>query len=129
MLISYERVYGNLYLLCAAGTGKHHLMGQSTANVIGLDWRCDIAHARETLGERIVQGNVDPTVLLGPQEGIQQAVEQCMQAAGPTGHILNVGDGVTPNIPEENVAYFVHLATKPQHSVAQEQPELAVAAS
>lgn len=111
------------------GTGKHHLMGQSTANVIGLDWRCDIAHARKTLGERTVQGNVDPTVLLGPQEGIQQAVEECMQAAGPTGHILNVGDGVTPNIPEENVAYFVHLATKPQHSDAhaQEQPELAVA--
>lgn len=109
------------------GTGKHHLMGQSTANVIGLDWRCDIAHARKTLGERTVQGNVDPTVLLGPREGIQQAVEECMQAAGPTGHILNVGDGVTPNIPEENVAYFVHLATKPQHSDAQEQPELAVA--
>lgn len=127
MLISYERVYGNLYLLCAAGTGKHHLMGQSTANVIGLDWRCEIAHARKTLGERTVQGNVDPTVLLGPREGIQQAVEECMQAAGPTGHILNVGDGVTPNIPEENVAYFVHLATKPQHSDAQEQPELAVA--
>lgn len=102
-------------------------MKQSTADVIGLDWRCDIAHARATLGDRTVQGNVDPTVLLGPQEGIQQAVQECMTAAGSTGHILNVGDGVTPNIPEENVAYFVHLATKQKHT--QRQPDLAVAVS
>ncbi|DBB07794.1 hypothetical protein WJX82_007410 [Trebouxia sp. C0006] len=111
------------------GTGKHHLMKESTADVIGLDWRCDIAHARANLGERTVQGNVDPTVLLGPQEGIQRAVHECMAAAGPTGHILNVGDGVTPNIPEENVAYFVHLATQQKHSHPQEQSDLAVAAS
>ena len=104
-------------------------MKKSTADVIGLDWRCDIAHARANLGgERTVQGNVDPTVLLGPQEGIQRAVHECMAAAGPTGHILNVGDGVTPNIPEENVAYFVHLATQQKHSNSQEQSDLAVAA-
>jgi len=38
-------------------------------------------------------------------------------------------DGVTPNIPEENVAYFVHLATQQKHSHPQEQSDLAVAAS
>ena len=104
-------------------------MKQSTADVIGLDWRCDIGLARAELESRTVQGNVDPTVLLGPQEGIEHAVLDCMKAAGPTGHILNVGDGVTPNIPEENVAYFVHLATKQKHSSTQEHFDLAVAAS
>lgn len=104
-------------------------MKTSTADVIGLDWRCDIGQARASLGERTVQGNVDPTVLLGPQEGIEQAVHACMAAAGPTGHILNVGDGVTPNIPEENVAFFVRLATQQKHLNAHQQPDLAVTAS
>ena len=113
------------------GTGKHHLMKQSTADVIGLDWRCDMGLARQTIGDRPVQGNVDPTVLLGPQKGIEQAVQECMEAAGPKGHILNVGDGVTPNIPEENVAFFVHLATKQKQSNSQHQDmaEMAVAVS
>lgn len=104
-------------------------MKQSTANVIGLDWRCDIGLARQALEDRPVQGNVDPTVLLGPQEGIQQAVQDCMNAAGPRGHILNVGDGVTPNIPEENVAHFVHLATQQTQSSKQTDSDLAVAMS
>ena len=112
---------------CCAGTGKHHLMKKSTANVIGLDWRCDMALARQTLEDRTVQGNVDPTVLLGPQEGIAQAVQECMDAAGSQGHILNVGDGVTPNIPEENVAYFVRLATQQKQSSLQTESDLAVA--
>ena len=117
--------------MVVTGTGKHHLRKQSTANVIGLDWRCDMSLARQTIGDRPVQGNVDPTVLLGPQEGIEQAVQECMEAAGPNGHILNVGDGVTPNIPEENVAFFVHLATKQKQSKSQHQDlaEMAVAKS
>lgn len=102
-------------------------MNQSKANVIGLDWRCDMAEARQILGSRCVQGNIDPTVMLGPQQGIEQAVSACIAAAGPTGHILNVGDGVTPNIPEENVAYFVHLATQQKHSSGSQAAELAVA--
>lgn len=102
-------------------------MKTSAANVIGLDWRCDMALAKQALGDRTVQGNVDPTVLLGPQEGIAQAVHECMEAAGPQGHILNVGDGVTPNIPEENVAYFVHLATQQKQSSIQAESELPVA--
>ena len=104
-------------------------MKQSTANVIGLDWRCDMGLARQTLEDRTVQGNVDPTVLLGPQEGIRQAVQDCMKAAGPQGHILNVGDGVTPNIPEENVAYFVHLATQQKQSSTHAESDLAIAVS
>ena len=102
-------------------------MKKSTANVIGLDWRCDMALARQTLEDRPVQGNVDPTVLLGPQEGIAHAVQECMDAAGSQGHILNVGDGVTPNIPEENVAYFVHLATQQKQSSTPTESDLAIA--
>lgn len=102
-------------------------MKKSTADVIGLDWRCDMALARQTLENRPVQGNVDPTVLLGSQDGIAQAVQDCMDAAGSRGHILNVGDGVTPNIPEENVAYFVRLATQQRQSSTQTESDLAVA--
>ncbi len=40
------------------------------------------------------QGNVDPMVLFGPEEAIKAEVERCLRAAGPRGHILNVGHGV-----------------------------------
>ena len=104
-------------------------MQKSTADVIGLDWRCDMGVARQTLKERCVQGNVDPSVLLGPQSGIEQAVQDCMRAAGSQGHILNVGDGVTPNIPEENVGYFISLATQSKTTRSKTDPELAIAMS
>ena len=111
----------------SAGTGKHHLMRQSKADVIGLDWKCDMTEARQALGGRCVQGNVDPTVMLGPQKGVEQAVCECLTAAGPTRHILNVGDGVTPNIPEENVAHFVHCAKSFKHGSIRQTSELAIA--
>ena len=51
-----------------AGTGKLGLVGQCTAEVIGLDWKTDMAEARQVLGkERVLQGNVDPLVLFAPE--------------------------------------------------------------
>ncbi|GFR47650.1 hypothetical protein Agub_g9393 [Astrephomene gubernaculifera] len=93
------------------GTGKLELMRGSQADVIGLDWAVDMATARDTLGGNVrVQGNVDPMVLFGPEEAIRAEVERCLKAAGPTGHILNVGHGVVQGTPEANVALFCELA-------------------
>lgn len=93
------------------GTGKLRQMAGSSADVLGLDWACTMADARQALGaDRTLQGNVDPMILFGPQESIRDSVTRCLLQAGPHHHILNVGHGVVQGTPEENVAYFCHLA-------------------
>lgn len=67
---------------------------------------------------RVLQGNVDPTLLLSSQEEIERAVEACLADAGGTKHILNVGDGVFPEVPEEAVAHFVQAAKQASRAAA-----------
>ena len=68
-----------------------------------------MAGARRTLGaERLVQGNVDPTILFGSEGQIREAVADNIAAAGGRGkHLLNLGHGVLQGTPERSVAAFV----------------------
>jgi uroporphyrinogen decarboxylase len=96
-----------------ANGGSSYLDKQRDMNcdVISLDWACDMRLARQTLGEeRVVQGNVDPTVLLGSEQQIASAVRDCISKAGGRGHILNLGHGVLQGTPEEAVRTFVQAA-------------------
>ena len=70
--------------------------------------------ARDSLGsDRLVQGNIDPTVLLGSEAQIGDAVRDNIAEAGGRGrHILNVGHGLLQNTLESNVAAFVRAAAK-----------------
>ena len=98
---------------CPAGSGKLEEMRNSSANVLGLDWSVDMCIARDSLGQsRVVQGNIDPLVLLGNEAVVTAEVERCLRAAGSRGHILNVGHGVVQGTPEENVKLFCDLAKK-----------------
>jgi len=82
-----------------------------TADVVGLDWASDMARTRATFGRTaVLQGNVDPQVLFGDEESIHAAVAECIAAAGPGHHILNVGHGVPQGTPEGNVKLFCDLA-------------------
>ena len=75
--------------------------------------RCTAAErARQILGsDRLVQGNVDPTILFGSEEVIKQAVrDNIKDAGGPGKHLLNLGHGVLQGTPEEAVAAFVAAA-------------------
>jgi uroporphyrinogen decarboxylase len=67
-------------------------------DVIGLDWRIPLDTGWSVVGEeRGVQGNLDPTVLLGPWERIEgAALDVLARAAGRPGHIFNLGHGVLP---------------------------------
>ena len=96
-----------------AGSGKIEEMATCSADVVGLDWSMDIARSRAALGpDRVVQGNVDPMVLFGSEAVITAEVERVLSAAGPTGHILNVGHGVVQGTPEQSVALFCDLARR-----------------
>ena len=82
------------------------LIAQSGADVIHVDWTVRISQARQILGQLPVQGNLDPCILLGSSGLIQKRTLEVIQEAGIQGHIMNLGQGILPNTPEENVRCF-----------------------
>jgi uroporphyrinogen decarboxylase len=101
-----------LILLVSGSAGLLERMAQSGADIITVDWTVDMADARTRLGNLKVQGNLDPGVLFGSREFIKERILDTVRKAGNGGHILNLGHGVLPNTPEENVAYFFETAKK-----------------
>ncbi|HEV2491113.1 MAG TPA: uroporphyrinogen decarboxylase [Candidatus Acidoferrales bacterium] len=104
---------GDAPVILYAKNGAHLLpaLARSGATVLSVDWRTDLGGARAALGSRIaLQGNVDPAVLLGPAEGIGNAVREAIGKTGGTGHILNLGHGILPETPVENAQAFVSAA-------------------
>jgi uroporphyrinogen decarboxylase len=90
---------------------SNHLLAaaaESGANVLSVDWRVDLAAVREQVGPRIaLQGNVDPCVLLGPEEGVRRAARETVESTGGIGHILNLGHGILQQTLVENARAFV----------------------
>jgi uroporphyrinogen decarboxylase len=92
-------------------------MATAGVDVVGLDWTVDMADARARLGPQMsVQGNVDPAVLFASQDAIEAAVKECIESAGTTGHVLNLGHGVLVGTPEESVAFMFDLAKKSKYN-------------
>jgi uroporphyrinogen decarboxylase len=88
--------------------GMLPLVGQAGSDVVGVDWRIDLDYAWEQLGDVAVQGNLDPAALLGPPQAIEErAADILRRAAGRPGHIFNLGHGVLPSTPPDNVKYLV----------------------
>ena len=98
------------------GTGTATLletMAEAGADVIGADWRIPLDLAWEKIGpDKAIQGNLDPTLLLGPTDRLFAGAEDVLRRAkGRPGHIFNLGHGILPETPVENVqalASFVH---------------------
>lgn len=94
----------------ATGTsGLLELMKDVGGDVIGIDWRINLGEAWRRLSYEVgIQGNLDPVALLGPPERIEGCVKEILDAAeGRPGHIFNLGHGVLPQTPEENVIAMV----------------------
>jgi len=88
------------------------VMQESGADVLSLDWTVDMEDARNELGETPVQGNLDPSYLLGTRETVRRETERVVEKAGDAGHILNLGHGVWRDTPVENVAEFFETAKR-----------------
>jgi uroporphyrinogen decarboxylase len=100
-----------LILLVSGSAGVLERMGKSGADIVTVDWSVDMADARARLGKEVkVQGNLDPGVLFGSKEFIRDRIHDTVRKAGNWGHILNLGHGVLPTTPEENVAFFFETA-------------------
>ena len=102
------------------GVGTGAILGElaeAGGSVIGVDWRTPLDEAWHRVGNaRAVQGNLDPTLLLGPHDRALVATDEVLQrAAGRPGHIFNLGHGILPTTPVEHVqalARYVHQQTR-----------------
>jgi uroporphyrinogen decarboxylase len=89
------------------------------ATVIGVDWRISLDEAWARIGYDLgIQGNLDPAALLAPREIMEaKALEVLRQAGGRPGHIFNLGHGLLPSTPIDNVLRLVDVVQ--QHSTAE----------
>jgi uroporphyrinogen decarboxylase len=85
------------------------LLREAGGTVIGIDWRIDLDAAWAAVGyDRAVQGNLDPAVLLADRDTVRRRVREVLdRAAGRPGHIFNLGHGILPQTPVENVLELV----------------------
>jgi len=91
-------------------------MREAGGDVIGADWRTPLDEAWERIGpDRAIQGNLDPTLLLGPLDRLLAGVDDVLaRAGGRPGHIFNLGHGILPPTPLDHVqavARYVHQRT------------------
>ncbi len=103
---------GGLWLEAMADTG---------CDALGLDWTMDIGRARSRVGDRVaLQGNLDPAVMAADATTVEQEAKRILDSFGAgSGHVFNLGHGITPNIKPENVKTLVdtvHAHSAQYHS-------------
>lgn len=93
------------------GTGNGHLLAdtqRARPDVLALDWRVPLGATWQSLEVGAVQGNLDPIVLCADRSTVaRQAREVLDEAGGRPGHIFNLGHGIVPETPVDNVKYLV----------------------
>ncbi len=97
-------------ILFTKGGGQWlELMSATNCHALGVDWLTSLHDARARVGSHVaLQGNLDPAILRSSPENIQVEVARVLAEYGTgSGHIFNLGHGITPDIPPENVAILV----------------------
>jgi uroporphyrinogen decarboxylase len=110
--VLFDRVKDLGVPLIHFGTGTGHLLAvqrEAGGDVIGIDWRTPLDEGWRLAGAGVaVQGNLDPTLLLGPRERLLQRVDDVLRrAAGRPGHIFNLGHGILPATSVDSVRAVV----------------------
>jgi uroporphyrinogen decarboxylase len=106
------------------GTSTGHLLHaqrEAGGTVIGVDWRTPLDEGWARAGDNVaVQGNLDPTLLFAPQDRLLHRVDDVLErAGGRLGHVFNLGHGILPGTPVENVravVAHVHARTEGRHA-------------
>jgi uroporphyrinogen decarboxylase len=96
----------NIPLTYFVHNGSHllHEIKETGCTVVSLDWRCSISTARRIFGESTaLQGNLDPTVLLGSEKTIRTKVREILNESSGGGFIFNLGHGILPMTPVASV--------------------------
>ncbi len=83
-------------------------MAVSKASALGIDWTVTADFAKiATGGKTTLQGNYDPSKLMGNPDTIYKETQQMVKEFGPNQYIANLGHGILPEVPVENAAAFV----------------------
>src|SRR6056297_3005826 len=102
-------------ILFAKGCGGMlESLADTGCDALGLDWTTRLSDARRRVGDRVaLQGNLDPVVLTTNPDVIRAAVADVLDDFGPgSGHIFNLGDGITPEVPPEHVQVLVETVRR-----------------
>lgn len=80
-------------------------MAQTGCDALGLDWTTELGSARARVGHKVaLQGNMDPSILLAPDQRIREEVQRILASFGAgSGHVFNLGHGITPDVQPEKV--------------------------
>jgi len=86
------------------------LMSEAGGDVIGLDWRVRLGEGWRRIGKKAVMGNLDPVLLFSSKGVLRTYASQILHdAGGRPGHIFNLGHGILPDTPVENVIALVDM--------------------
>lgn len=93
----------------------------SGCDMVGVDWTISLQEARARVGQQVaLQGNLDPATLLTDSAQIRAGVANTLASYGHgSGHVFNLGHGITPDVPPEHVAVLVeavHELSRPYHT-------------
>ena len=97
-------------ILFTKGGGQWlELMANTGCDALGLDWTTEIGSARQRVGSQVaLQGNMDPTMLYASPDRIRQEVSSILASYGSgTGHIFNLGHGITPEVDPAHAGAFI----------------------
>ena len=87
-------------------------ISQCGCHAVGLDWTVDLGVAKAKVGSQVaLQGNMDPNILLAPISVIEEEVKRLLASYGQhdadSGHVFNLGHGITPDVEPEHAAAFI----------------------
>lgn len=98
-----------LILFTKGGSRWLEQMADTGCDMLGVDWGVTLQEAQQRVGRKVaLQGNMNPTSLLNSPDAIRQEVATIIDSFnGNTGHVFNLGHGITPDIPPEHVKVLV----------------------
>lgn len=109
LLRNYNNKRIPVILFTKGGCAWLRQMSDSGCDVIGIDWEISLKEAREQVGKKMaLQGNMHPATLLESPEVIQREARKVLESFGKgSGHVFNLGHGITPDISPEHVKVLV----------------------
>ena len=103
-----------IILFCKGCNAHLEQQTDTGCDALGLDWGITLAEARARVGHRVaLQGNLDPAILLADRRKIEQEAGFVLASFGHgNGHVFNLGHGITPDVPPENLATLLDAVRK-----------------